>query len=165
MDPAIGAALIGLAAAAIGVGGLVFGVHITAERARKEHRWELAVAALTDYMRGTAKTSTADRLQNELLPQYDDDALKLRVSEAAQDLIAEGFELQAESKVRLLAFADEDLLSQLAAWERDGSTGDPKTYGLFVAVVKSLRRGSSVGGEFHDPDARGLLFGWPKADD
>ncbi|MGO9793519.1 MAG: hypothetical protein ACLP8S_29560 [Solirubrobacteraceae bacterium] len=161
MDPAIGAALIGLGAAAAGVSGIVIGVYLTARRAQDQKRQELVASALSDYMRAAAQSVTALALE-EYARSLSDEARRETVAKEALDVRRRALETTAEAKVRLLTFADSDVLESLARWDRDAVAVDPHQQRALLAVVDSVRRQlvGSKAASVPEPDRLGLMFGW-----
>jgi hypothetical protein len=162
MDPAVGAALIGLAAAVIGVAGIVIGVSLTARGAQEQKRQELVASALSDYMNAAAQSISAHNLRCYAGSPSDETQQEAVVKEAL-DVRLRAFEI-AQAKVRLLAFADSDVLASLARWDRDAVAAKPEQQRELLAVVDSVRhqlvppKVASVA----EPDRMGLMFGWPE---
>jgi len=160
MNPQIGAALIAVGGAVISVGGVVVGVSIAAGRTRKQKRGELAAAALSDYMKALAQSATVSRL-------YDDTAAlsaqeKKCIDKEALDIERQAHVTGVHAKTMLLAFADSDVLRDLASWDRKANAADHNQQPVLLKVVNGIRRQG-------DPDADavpesvglGLMFGPP----
>jgi hypothetical protein len=161
VDPAIGAALIGLGAAAVGVGGIVTGVYLTAGRAQNQRRQQLVATALSDYMSGAARSVTAHNLE-EYARSQSDETRREEVVKEALDIRLEAFETAAQAKVRLLAFADPDVVQSLAHWDRNAIAADPDQQRALLAVVDSVRRQlvGTKAASVPESDRLGLMFGW-----
>jgi hypothetical protein len=162
MDPRIGAALIGVGGAAVGVIGIVISVYLTARRAQDHKRQELVASALSDYMTGVAKSTTARGLEAHA-SSVSDVGRKSDVLKEAVDVRLEAFEIAVQAKVRLLAFADSDLLERLAQWDRSPVAADPGQQRALLGVIDSVRH-QLVGrnaASLREPARLGLMFGWP----
>lgn len=136
----------------MGVTGIVAGVYITARRTQDQKRQELVASALSDYIMAAAKLVSAHKL-NKFAQSLSDETRRHTVEKEALDAYRQSDEIAAQAKVRLLAFADSDVVENLASWDRDSSLADPHRHVHFWPWSTAFDASSSEARQLLRPSA------------